>query len=90
MLIGYDSLKFTHAVHGGRLGGHKSAPYIHRHRHRHSAPPLINEDLPAEPQLVFIFDNRVFRHQACYSLLPTGQATSRPRPNFKVCWSVAM
>jgi hypothetical protein len=47
--------------------------------------PLINEDLPAGPQLVFTFDNRFsktgwavsqsvryifFRHQACYSLLP--------------------
>ena len=32
--------------------------------------PLINEDLPAGPQLVFTLNNRFFRHQACYSLLP--------------------
>ncbi len=39
--------------------------------------PLINEDLPAGPQLVFTLNNRFFRHQACYSLLPVktgGQA----------------
>jgi hypothetical protein len=39
--------------------------------------PLINEDLPAGPQLVFTLNNRFFRHQACYSLLtakPGGQA----------------
>ncbi len=39
--------------------------------------PLINEDLPAGPQLVFTLNNRFFRHQACYSLLPAkpgGQA----------------
>jgi hypothetical protein len=38
---------------------------------------LINEDLPAGPQLVFTLNNRFFRHQACYSLLPAkpgGQA----------------
>ncbi len=41
------------------------------------SPPLINEDLPAGPQLVFTLNNRFFRHQACYSLLPAkpgGQA----------------
>ncbi len=35
------------------------------------------EDLPAGPQLVFTLNNRFFRHQACYSLLPAkpgGQA----------------
>jgi hypothetical protein len=32
--------------------------------------PLINEDLPAGPELVFTLNNRFFRHQACYSLLP--------------------
>ncbi len=39
--------------------------------------PLINEDLPAGPQLMFTLNNRFFRHQACYSLLPAkpgGQA----------------
>ncbi len=39
--------------------------------------PLMNEDLPAGPQLVFTLNNRFFRHQACYSLLPAkpgGQA----------------
>jgi hypothetical protein len=39
--------------------------------------PLINEDLPAGPQLVFTLNIRFFRHQACYSLLPAkpgGQA----------------
>ncbi len=39
--------------------------------------PLINEDLPAGPQLVFTLNNRFFRHQACHSLLPAklgGQA----------------
>jgi hypothetical protein len=38
---------------------------------------LINEDLPAGPQRVFTLNNRFFRHQACYSLLPAkpgGQA----------------
>jgi hypothetical protein len=38
---------------------------------------LINEDLPAGPQLVFTLNNRFFCHQACYSLLPAkpgGQA----------------
>jgi hypothetical protein len=41
--------------------------------------PLINEDLPAGPHLVFTLTNRFFRHQACYSLLPAkpgGQADS--------------
>jgi hypothetical protein len=35
------------------------------------------EDLPASPQLLFTLNNRFFRHQACYSLLPAkpgGQA----------------
>jgi hypothetical protein len=32
----------------------------------------------AGPQLVFIFDNQFFRHQACYSLLPA-------RPDF-ISW----
>ncbi len=51
------------------------------HKHMLSQPsfssPLINEDLPAGPQLVFTLNNRFFRHQACYSLLPAkpgGQA----------------
>ncbi len=38
---------------------------------------LINEDLPAGPQLVFTLNSRFFRHYACYSLLPArpgGQA----------------
>jgi hypothetical protein len=67
------------AVQGGLLGGHKSAPV--NHKHMLSQPsfssPLINEDLPAGPQLVFTLKNRFFRHQACYSLLPAkpgGQA----------------
>jgi hypothetical protein len=39
--------------------------------------PLRNEDLKAGLQLVFTLNNRFFRHQACYSLLPAkpgGQA----------------
>jgi hypothetical protein len=39
--------------------------------------PLINKDLLAGPQHVFTLNNRFFRHQACYSLLPArpgGQA----------------
>ncbi len=32
--------------------------------------PLINEDLPAGQQLVFTLNNRFFRHQVCYILLP--------------------
>ncbi len=49
-------------------------------RHRERQRPmrmLINEDLPAGLQLVFTLNNRFFRHQACYSLLPAkpgGQA----------------
>jgi hypothetical protein len=45
--------------------------------HPSFSPPLINEDLPTGPQLVFTLNNRFFRHQACYSLLPAkpgGQA----------------
>jgi hypothetical protein len=45
--------------------------------HPSFSSPLINEDLPAGPQLVFTLNNRFFRHQACYSLLPAnpgGQA----------------
>ncbi len=38
--------------------------------HPSISSPLINEDLPAGPQLVFTLNNRFFRHQACYSLLP--------------------
>jgi hypothetical protein len=43
------------------------------------SPPLIIEDLPAGPQLVFTLNNRFFRHQACYSLLPakTGEQADR-------------
>ena len=76
MSIGYESGKCTLAVQGGILGGHKSAPVSHKHMPSFS-PPLINEDLPAGPQLVFTLSNRFFRHQACYSLLPAkpgGQA----------------
>jgi hypothetical protein len=56
-------------------GGHKSAPVSHKHMLFQL--PLINEDLPAGPQLVFTLNNRYFRRQACYSLLPAkpgGQA----------------
>jgi hypothetical protein len=54
------------------LGGHKSAPVSHKHMLSQPSfsSPLINEDLPAGPQLVFTLNNRFFRHQACYSLLP--------------------
>ncbi len=64
--------KCTLAVQGGILGGHKSAPVSHKHMLSQPSfsSPLINEDLPAGPQLVFTLNNRFFRHQACYSLLP--------------------
>jgi hypothetical protein len=67
------------AVQGGILGGHKSAPVSHKHMLSNPSvsSPLINEDLPAGPQFVFTLNNRFFRHQACYSLLPAkpgGQA----------------
>jgi hypothetical protein len=67
------------AVQGGILGGHKSAPVSHKHMlsHPYFSSPLINEDLPAGPQLVLTLNYRFFRHQACYSLLPampSGQA----------------
>ena len=85
--IGYESGKCTLAVQGGILGGHKSAPVSHKRMLSQPSfsSPLINEDLPAGPQLVFTFNNRFsrtgwavsqsvryifFRHQACYSLLP--------------------
>ena len=60
-------------------GGNKCAPVSHKHMLSHPSfsSPLINEDLPAGPQLVFTLNNRFFRHQACYSLLPAkpgGQA----------------
>jgi hypothetical protein len=45
--------------------------------HPSFSSPLINEDLPAGPRLVFTLNNWFFRHQACYSLLPAkpgGQA----------------
>jgi hypothetical protein len=45
--------------------------------HPSFSSPLKNEDLPAGLQLVFTLNNRFFRHQACYSLLPAkpgGQA----------------
>ncbi len=78
-MIGYESGKCTLAVQGGILGGHMSAPVSHKHML--SQPsfscPLINEDLPAGPQLVFTLNNRFFRHQTCYILLPAktgGQA----------------
>ncbi len=72
-------IKCMLAVQGGILGGHKSAPVSHKHMLslRAFSSPIINEDLPAGPQLVFSLNNRVFRHQACYSLLPArpgGQA----------------
>ncbi len=63
-------------VQGGVLGGYKSAPVSHKHMLPPPPPPsfsspLINEDLPAgRPQLVFNLNNRLFCHQACYSLLP--------------------
>jgi hypothetical protein len=62
-------------------GGHKSAPVSHKHMLSQPSfsSPLINEDLAAGPQLVFSLNNRVFRYQACYSLLPAkpgGQATT--------------
>jgi hypothetical protein len=64
-------------LHSG--GGHKSAPVSHKHMLSQPSfrSPLINEDLPAGPQLVFTLNNRFFRHQARYSLLPAkpgGQA----------------
>ncbi len=57
----------------------KSPPVSHKYMLSHPSfsSPLINEDLPAGPQLVFTLNNRFFRHQACYSLLPAkpgGQA----------------
>jgi hypothetical protein len=60
------------AVQGGILGGHKSAPVSHKHMLSHPSfsSSLINEDLPAGPQVVFTLNNRFFRHQAFYSLLP--------------------
>jgi hypothetical protein len=74
-----ESGKSTLAVQGGILGGHKSAPVSHKHMLSFPSfsSPLINEDLPAGPQLVFTLNNRFFRHQSCYSLLPAkpgGQA----------------
>ncbi len=79
MSIGYESGKCTLAVQDGILGGHKCAPFSHKHMLSHPSfsSPLRNEDLPAGPQLVFTLNNRFFRHQACYSLLPAktgGQA----------------
>ncbi len=79
MSIGYESGKCTLAVQGGIRGCHKSAPVSHKHMLSHPSfsSPLINEDLPAGPQLVVTLNNRFFRHQACYSLLPAkpgGQA----------------
>jgi hypothetical protein len=67
------------AVQGGILGGHESAPVRHKHilSFQSLSSPLINEDLPAGPQHVFTLNNRYFRYQACYSLLPAkpgGQA----------------
>jgi hypothetical protein len=75
----YKSGKCTLAVQGGILGGHKSDPVSHKHMLSQPSfsSPLRNEDLPAKPQLVFTLNNRFFRHQACYSLLPAkpgGQA----------------
>ncbi len=74
-----ESGKCTLAVQGGILGGHKSAPVSHKHMlsQQSFSSPLINEDLQAGPQLAFTLNNRFFRHQACYSLLPAkpgGQA----------------
>jgi hypothetical protein len=64
---------------GWHSGGHKSAHVSHEHMLSDPSfsSPLINEDLLAGPQLVFTLNNRFFRHQACYSLLPAkpgGQA----------------
>jgi hypothetical protein len=69
------------AVQGGILGGHKSAPVSHKHMLSHPSfsSPLINEDLPAGPQLVFTLNNRFFRHQACYSMLPAKQGGQADR-----------
>jgi hypothetical protein len=71
--------KDTLAVQGSRLGGHMGVPVRHKHMLYPLPPPgfsspLINEDLP---QLVITFNNWFFRHQACYSLLQTGQAKRR-------------
>ncbi len=51
---------------GWHSGGHKSAPVRHKH--------MLSAFRSAGPQLVFTFNNRFFRHQARYSLLP-----ARPR-----------
>jgi hypothetical protein len=52
--------------------------------------PLINEDLRVRPQLAFTLDNRFFRHQACYSLLPAmpGYMSCQAKRLGTVCWSV--
>jgi hypothetical protein len=73
------SLALPFQVKGGILASHKSARVSHKHMLSHPSfsSPLINEDLPAGPQLLFTLNNWFFRHQACYSLLPAkpgGQA----------------
>ncbi len=77
----YYSRKCTLAVQGGLLGGHKSAPVSHKHMlsPRAFSSRLINEDLPAGRQLVFTLNNRFFRYQACYSLLPARQGGQADR-----------
>jgi len=58
--IEYESGKCTLAVQGGILGGHKSAPLSHKHMlsQQSFSFTLINEDLPAGPQLMFTLNNR--------------------------------
>jgi hypothetical protein len=48
MSIGYKSQKSTHAVQGGLLGGHKSAPVRHMLFPPALSSPLINDDLPGQ------------------------------------------
>ncbi len=64
--------------------------------HRVSTPPpppafsspLIKEDLPGRAIAGVYFDNRFFRHQACYSLLTARPGYMSCQPNVYVCWSM--
>jgi hypothetical protein len=72
-------IRKVYACFPGWHSGGSSAPISHKHilSHPSFSSPLINEDLPAGPQLVFTLNSQFFRHQACYSLLsakPGGQA----------------
>ncbi len=58
--------------------------------HPSFSPPLINEDLLAGPQLVFTLNNRFFRHQACYSLLPAKPGGQADRVISLCRWSQPM